>query len=1326
MSEIIKEPSKDISGDSSKSYGGWKDYVEAVENAIEPPPPTIKEKPNEKYAFNVDEALDSIDLTFGGYTPSEDALKFFNIIRLVLGEDPEVDNSLMHYFLVDLLYGNVKREDFPYSKEIKEKIRINPRKIAIIASRFSAKALSLDSKVYTPTGYTTIKDVQVGNEVLDRNGKKCRVIAKSPVFHKDVYKVTLADGRVITMSEDHENIIWKKAKKHYCRWSYNAVTLDPSKYGNDMVEEVIKAKDLYTQYKSTEQKFYVPLLQGDNFEYEYKDFGVDPYTVGVILGNGYIDQERGYPKIIYSKADSYEYIEYIPYEFGKEESQESIGCYVTSLRHLKSTVKKWLSTKDGYIKRVPKELVTGSYHQRLEVLKGLMDSNGEVNKDGTCSFTTSRKELAEDVQDLIRSTGGSAYLVKKKIQNSTSEVWTVVIKTNTKIFKLKRKKKKQHTDIDNTRIPVVSIERVETEPTQCIAVDSPTKSFLTDGYTITHNSTIITAFAPIVTAITGRIPNFGEVSFWVSFGDSQQAGAKVQANTIRDICSDSTFCKEYFERMRFTDEECEFIRKGDGPEKKRAFMFKVKGAAGGSVRGIRYKTERPQIFTFDDIIKNEADANSPIIMNKLRSMIYSDAENALGRKGKIIIVNTPFNKKDPVYTALESGVWTPVCIPICEKIYLDMPKREYRGSWEEMKSYEEVMEKYEDSYYGDTLREFNQELMLRISSEEDKLIKDDQIQWYSRKALEKNLGSYNLYMTTDLTASNNLKGDFSVIMMWAVNSKNDWFLLDLVAKKMTIDEQYRPIFAMNNRWGAKYGRNVTVGIEIDGQQQLNLHTLKKLQIEYNSFFTFAKQIGSPYGKEGISRRQATGAKHEQFMRVHPLFQQHKIYFPEELKDTPDMKEVLNELNYVTYEGFGSKHDDCGTYDTIIDTPTGPKKLGTLQNGDTIIAYGPNGAVEVTVECFRCTGTKLIVNIETASGDILSFSEFHPILLSDGSYKLARDITSGDKLLRNTEWKTQLNTTGLSGQKNQVDIINLQQEYLMDQEKIGYINTYTKNIMALYRKVMTFITKTIIKKIIQLKTWKCCLVKSTKRNIKNKISITDTNLLSTLKNILMKFNPWQKQGKEVSTSEKTKEENKEINHVNAQIVEKSLYHIKMLEKILSSVQPLAQINSTEQRMKTENVKSVEEYLELLAEELLNAKNVDLKQKGLVLTECMNEYAKNAEVYSKALIDNITVEKNAQELLATENKGKGENVVKVWISAPEPTYNFEVAEYHNYQVHNGYVVHNCLDGISMIAAMDVILPSEDAGEPISIMGEDGLIWESDWTDDDEDEYKNNIVF
>lgn len=549
-----------IEGDESIPFDDWEEYVEAVETGKIEAPKDVIVKGRPDYEFNVDRALDSIDLTFNGYIPSKDAIEFFNVIRLVLGEEPEVSNDLMHYFLVDLVFGNIKRENYPYSKEINDKIRINERKIAIIASRMSAK------------------------------------------------------------------------------------------------------------------------------------------------------------------------------------------------------------------------------------------------------------------------------------------------------------------------------------------------------------STIITAYLPIYVAIKGSIPNFGKVMFMVGFGDSQQAGAKVQANTIRDFCADSVFCKDYFEKMRFTDDECEFTRKGSGRLKDRAFMYKTKGAAGGSVRGIRYRTERPSVFLFDDIIKSEADASSQVIMKKLRSMIYADAENALGSKGKIIAVNTPFNKADPIYSALESGIWTPICLPICERMYLGMPENEYRSNWGSMHPYKKTMERYEDAYYGGTLREFNQELMLRISSEDDRMIKDSMIQWYDRTSILKLLSNFTILITTDFTANSSKKGDFSGIAVWAIGADDDKFLIDLDLQKRTIQEQYDALFKMVSKW-SRSGRIIDVGVEIDGQQQLNVFALEKMMLEKNIWFRFARQKGQPAGQKGIRSKSASGSKHERFKYMMPSFENSKMWFPNELSNSPDMKEMQEELKYVSYTAIGSKHDD---------------------------------------------------------------------------------------------------------------------------------------------------------------------------------------------------------------------------------------------------------------------------------------------------------------------------------------------------------------------------------------------------------------------------------
>ena len=1034
-----------ITGDESVPYDDWNEYLKAVEEGREAEPKDVVIRGRPDYEFNVDNALDNIDLTFNGYVPSKDAIEFFNIIRLVLGEDPEVDNGLMHYFLVDLVFQNIKREQYPYSQEINAKIRLNPRKIAVIASRMSAKALALDSKVYTPTGHTTIRDVAVGDDVLDRDGKVCQVVAKSEVFDKDTYKITLEDGRELVTSGDHDNIVWKRVRQ-LVKGEQRCKNSRPS----GMAEVVLTTEEMYkagvvtnrTPRKpgacDSEMKYYIPVIgtQDGVIDYAQTDYGFDAYTTGVILGDGSVEDATGFTRIVANRHDIIEYNRHIPYEFGTMTKKMVNGVetdnYMFGLLQQGPRIKKWIGTARSYDKRVPELLMRGSYFQRMEVLKGLMDTDGTVYEHGYCSFTSVSKGLAEDVRDLVRSLGGIAFITESVTNSPFGKAWSTRIKINKPIFKLTRKLKRQHVQMTDMRVGIKSIEKIDNVPTQCIAVSSPTKSFITDGYTVTHNSTVLTAYLPIYAAITGKIPNFGKIMFMVGFGDSQQGGAKVQANTIRDFCSDSAFCKQYFEKMRFTDEECEFIRKGNGRIKDRAFMYKVKGAAGGSVRGIRYRTERPachaagtkimtdhgvmkvedypynygafeeygkvvqvrglvdketvssdhkywarltsdepawveaqnltnshligdpssgswiwrqvksvedtedkvklipitcfnapmdglpkhtyltsfglskNCFLFDDIIKNESDAASPVIMKKLRSMIYADAENALGSKGMIIAVNTPFNKADPIYSALESGIWTPICLPICEKIDLDLKKKDFVGAWPAMHTYEKTMERYEDAYYGGTLREFNQELMLRISSEEDKMIKDDMVQWYDRQKIVRALGNFTVLITTDFTASGSKKGDFSGIAVWAIGADDDKFLIDIELQKRTIQEQYDALFRMVSRYG-KSGRVVEVGMEIDGQQQLNMFALKQMMIEKNMWFRFAKQKGST--AEGIRSRMASGSKFERFKYMMPSFENKKMWFPESLRETADMKELLEELKYVTFAGIGSKHDD---------------------------------------------------------------------------------------------------------------------------------------------------------------------------------------------------------------------------------------------------------------------------------------------------------------------------------------------------------------------------------------------------------------------------------
>lgn len=878
---------------------------------------------SKRVPFDIDEALDSVDLSFKNYTPSEAAIEFFILIRVFFGEDFEVPNPKFHYFIVDMLYGNVKAEDFPYTTEVVEKINVNPARIGIISSRGSAKALTLDSKVYKPDGTTTtIKEVKVGDEVLTRDGSTTTVIGKSEVFNKPVYKVTLLDGRVITMSEDHDNIIWKRAvKKH------NGLKM------GYMKEEVKTAKEMYENGwttkrtvteknpKGREHKYFIPNITKP-VEYPYNKFPIDPYTVGVILGDGSICKTTGYTRVTAEMDDYFDYQLSIPYEFGSPYWKDSVsraGYKIAffSIKGIGSLVKEHIGLHGTYDKRVPEKLKYGSIQQRIQVLRGLMDTDGSMEKSGTVSFSNTSKRLIDDVAEIVRSLGGKAAIGEGTTNSKFGKYWKVYIRLPESIvpFRLTRKVaayKKYYPawTTKDLRTAIDTIELVLNEPTQCIAVADNSKSFLTDGYTVTHNSTVTTLFYPIVAAIKGELPVTGKLSHMLILSDSQQGGSRDQALIMGNAFEKSAFAKEWFEKIRFTEKEVELVRRGSGPIEDRHMLIKFKGAQAGGIRsGSRNPVtgDRYAVIIADDVIKNEAEAYSETIMKNVTTALTSDALNAMrSKKTQLILINTPFHKGDPVYKMVESGGFMPLVTPICKVIYDGMPREEFEGLWPDMHDYDSVMERYMNAVATSSTREFNQELMLRVANEEDRMIPDELIQWYDRKMILSMLDGYNLYITTDFTTTSEVKSDFSCIAVWAVGHNQDYFLLDLSLKKQGIAEQYNDLFRMVNTW-KRGGRNIEVGVEVDGQQRAHLFALKEMMQKKNIYFNFARQKGAPITREGILSK-SSGTKHERFRIMVPHFQNKKFWFPNELKNTPDMKEALRQLKYTTYTGFAS-HDD---------------------------------------------------------------------------------------------------------------------------------------------------------------------------------------------------------------------------------------------------------------------------------------------------------------------------------------------------------------------------------------------------------------------------------
>jgi phage terminase large subunit-like protein len=292
------------------------------------------------------------------------------------------------------------------------------------------------------------------------------------------------------------------------------------------------------------------------------------------------------------------------------------------------------------------------------------------------------------------------------------------------------------------------------------------------------------------------------------------------------------------------------------------------------------------------------DARSQTVIASVEDTVYKAVNFALHpTRHKIIWSGTPFNARDPLYKAVESGAWSVNVYPICEAF--PVPEEEFRSCWPDRFTYEYVWNQYNTARKTGKIDAFNQELMLRIMSEEERLVADTEIMWYNRSNVTQNRGAFNFYITTDFATSEKTAGDWSVISVWAYNNNGDWFWVDGICKKQTMDKNWDDLFRL-----AQFYQPQKVGIEVSGQQKgFIAWCYDQMQVR-NIYFTLAKEKNAT--EPGLRPKTS---KLERFNVVLPLFKTHKIWFPLELKDDPTMLECMDELTLASEKGFKSRHDD---------------------------------------------------------------------------------------------------------------------------------------------------------------------------------------------------------------------------------------------------------------------------------------------------------------------------------------------------------------------------------------------------------------------------------
>ncbi len=366
---------------------------------------------------------------------------------------------------------------------------LHPGQMIVIAARPAmGKALALDTLLPTPSGWTTMGDVQVGDWLLGADGRPTRVVAATEIMtDRPCFEVAFDDGATIVADAEHSWLTETLAS----RKSASAAAAGYSRQRHQQTFASVKSTmEIATTLRSgDDRRLNHVVATAAALDLPAADLPVPPYTFGVWLGDG----SSAAARFTSADAEVAMLVEAEGIAAPKLHSYLGLnrcGSVQAVLREL------------GVLgnKHIPVQYLRASHEQRRALLAGLLDSDGAVNRSGSVQFTVTSRRLAEDFRELVLSLG---YRCGWSVENvggrrpASSVAYTITFTTSDDVFRLARKqlvhKERRPAEVTpRTRRRYITAARpVSAVPVRCVQVDSPDHLYLASRSMIpTHNSAL--------------------------------------------------------------------------------------------------------------------------------------------------------------------------------------------------------------------------------------------------------------------------------------------------------------------------------------------------------------------------------------------------------------------------------------------------------------------------------------------------------------------------------------------------------------------------------------------------------------------------------------------------------------------------------------------------------------------------------------------------------------------------------------------------------------------------------------------------------------------
>lgn len=439
---------------------------------------------------------------------------------------------------------------------------LHPGQLVIVAGRPGlGKALALDTPLPTPTGWSTMGEVAVGDWLLGADGCPTRVVAATETMvGRSCYEVVFSDGTTVIADAEHQ---WETATRAVRRRGAAPLVVTTRQIAETVLCPTADGR------RNHSVRLTAPLDLPD------VDVPVPPYVLGVWLGDGHSAGSR----ITCHRDDAPHYVEAftrvgIPaavtavkpnaVTVAMTKTEATCGRGHARTGHCQPCNTLWARCRrqgqpmppcthrpvQGRLralgvlgdKHVPRAYLRGSERQRRALLAGLLDTDGTVMPSGQVQFTSTSVRLAADVYELIVSLGYRCGWFRKQVPGRTPEssvAHTLTFAAGEDVFRLERKRRAHQSRRPAVRLShrmITDVRPVESVPVRCVQVAAVDGLYLASRSMIpTHNSTLALDFMRSASIRYGR----ASVIFSLEMGRTEivmrlfSAEARVPLENIR-------------------------------------------------------------------------------------------------------------------------------------------------------------------------------------------------------------------------------------------------------------------------------------------------------------------------------------------------------------------------------------------------------------------------------------------------------------------------------------------------------------------------------------------------------------------------------------------------------------------------------------------------------------------------------------------------------------------------------------------------------------------------------------------------------------------------